>query len=220
VVLGRTTFAMNEAVIIGVDESGTGAWAGPFTLAAAAAYKHDAKYMKELGIGDSKALTDKRRRALVLVIADVVLAAVVEAAQPEETRYPGMKPAWRRALVASVERVTKVLPDHIQDVQVIIDGNRDEKTRAALRKLGIINVRFQKKADRTVPAVGAASILAKTARNDMMLELHRSYPEYGWEQNYGYGTKKHREAIKEHGVSVQHRCIKPLADMPKRSDAR
>ncbi len=173
-----------------------------------------------MGVGDSKKLSDKRRRELIAPISDVVLAAVCKAVPPEDTFDPGQKPSWRSAVVACALGVVRVLPAHDHDIRIVIDGNRDEKTRLRLRAgTGIHKVRFQKGADDSVYTVSAASIIAKTIRNDLMLELHEEYPEYGWNTNYGYGSsKKHKKAIEEFGISRHHRCIKSLADVPIRSD--
>ncbi len=75
-----------------------------------------------------------------------------------------------------------------------------------------------KKADLKNAIVGAASIIAKTTRNDMMIELHREYPEYGWKTNYGYGVKGHYAAIRKYGRSKHHRFIKTIMHIRKRDD--
>lgn len=199
-------------IVIGVDESGTGAWAGSFTVCAVAMYVSDDKLLREHGVDDSKKISDKKRRRLVSDISDVVLCAHTELVGAEKTFNPGMKMAWRLAVSACTTAVVGLLPALIQrsKIRIIIDGNADKRTRADVQRTTGCIVRFRKQADSIYPVVGAASIIAKTVRNDHMIELHKEYPVYGWKQNYGYGTKRHRTAIEQHGVTEYHRRIKPL----------
>jgi ribonuclease HII len=207
-------------VLIGIDESGTGALAGPFTVCGVLAYEKDADLLREVGANDSKALSDKARRKAFPLVVDVILGAWCEVVPAAATFNPGQKPAWRIAATACVRKLVQLLPDDPSEVRVIVDGNADERLRRAIKDIPQIDVvRFRKKADAIYPAVGAASIIAKTIRNNKMIALHRRYPEYGWDRNYGYfGGKRgvHLRAIQRHGVSPEHRFIKTLVGMKKR----
>lgn len=199
---------MPSEYIIGVDESGTGSWAGPFTVAALAMRRGHAIS----GVTDSKALSDTKRRALLFEIAVHSVFGAVDFGTVEDVDSLGLKEAWRRAIVDSVAAVV----DEVGPQDIIIDGLGHcwPKLRQAARGARIT---FEKKADLKYPAVSAASIVAKTVRNDEMLRLHSLYPEYGWSTNYGYGVPGHRAAIDAHGVSVHHRAIKPLQHVHRRN---
>ena len=207
-------------VQIGIDESGTGAWAGPFTLCGVLAYEKDLKILKKAGADDSKKLSAARREALLGPLLDVALAAWCEKVPPEKTFDPGQKASWRTAAVACVERLIPLLPPDIDEIRVVVDGNADERLRRRLKGVSplIKGVQFRKQADAHIATVGAASIIAKTVRSRCMKELHKIYPEYGWDKNDGYGTPQHREAVEKHGVTEAHRFIKALDGMKKRKD--
>jgi ribonuclease HII len=198
-------------VVVGVDESGTGAWAGSYTVCALAAYDADSKLLKEAGGRDSKSMTDIRRRGSIAAISQIALfAKTVEVTVKEIDE--GKKDAWRSAIVRSVSHVLECLLDHgiaLTSVEVVIDGLPDPATQKRIsRELGISSIKFLTSAEDQVPAVGAASVLAKTVRNNIMAALHESYPVYRWIDNKGYGTKQHAEAIEKYGRSPQHRDVK------------
>jgi ribonuclease HII len=156
--------------------------------------------LRGAGVTDSKQLTDTRRRELLELImneAAYVRVSTVTPARIAETA--GTKIAWADAVNATL---TEAPAD---THKIIIDG---------LRVAGVTapKVQFLPKADATVVAVGAASIVAKTVRNDAMLELAQRYPEYGWEQNYGYASELHRKQLRLLGRSVHHRLnYEPVA---------
>jgi ribonuclease HII len=199
-----------ERVIIGVDESGTGAWAGPYSVTALAAYEHDSDLLRRAGGRDSKRMTDIRRRAAIVTIADVALFASTKLVQVAEIDAR-KKDAWRRAIFATVrEVVEEVCSRGIAEasIEVVIDGLPDPTVRTKITKELWTAVRFLTSAEDQVPAVGAASVIAKTERNDAMKALHEKYPRYGWNKNYGYGTEQHLQAIKQYGRSPEHRDLK------------
>ncbi len=198
-------------MIIGVDESGTGAWAGPYTVTALAAYVHESDLLRKAGGTDSKKMTDINRRAAINAISEIALFAhtsFVSVAVLDLHK----KTAWRNAVVASVTHVAACLQGRgipMTSVSVVIDGLCDWRTeRRITDELKITQVRFLTGAEDQVPAVGAASVFAKTERNDAMRELHETYPVYGWGKNFGYGTQEHKEAILRYGRSPEHRDIK------------
>lgn len=172
----------------GCDEAGRGCLAGSVFAAAVilpAGYDNTA-------LNDSKKLTERRRYELrEQIMADAEAWAVGEVTPEEIDRINILKAsflAMHRAL-----DLLKVRPE-----AVIVDGNRF----VPYRDLPYTTV---VKGDGKYQAIAAASILAKTFRDDYMKSLHREYPCYGWDGNKGYPTAEHRRAIREHGVSPYHR---------------
>lgn len=172
----------------GCDEAGRGCLAGSVFAAAVilpAGYDNAA-------LNDSKKLTERRRYELrEQIMADAEAWAVGEVTPEEIDRINILKAsflAMHRAL-----DLLKVRPE-----AVIVDGNRF----VPYRDLPYTTV---VKGDGKYQAIAAASILAKTFRDDYMKSLHREYPCYGWDSNKGYPTAEHRRAIREHGVSPYHR---------------
>lgn len=172
----------------GCDEAGRGCLAGSVFAAAVilpAGYDNAA-------LNDSKKLTERRRYELrEQIMADAEAWAVGEVTPEEIDRINILKAsflAMHRAL-----DLLKVRPE-----AVIVDGNRF----VPYRDLPYTTV---VKGDGKYQAIAAASILAKTFRDDYMKSLHREYPCYGWDCNKGYPTAEHRRAIREHGVSPYHR---------------
>lgn len=192
-------------LVVGVDESGTGAWAGPFHVGAVAV--DPLPFNQAIGryLKDSKKLSDtKRRKAVPLIKEHAVAFSVVEV--PVWEIDLGPLTAWRGAISKALAEVRKQVG---AEFTLLIDGLPDAKLIDLLR---IANppVRFEVDGDNRFPAVMAAAILAKTARNDAMVALASEFPEYGWERNCGYGTPEHIRACKEHGVTKHHRRIRNL----------
>lgn len=201
-------------ITIGVDESGTGAWAGPFHVAACAVRDDD---LKGIGLNDSKALSDKKRRALVPEILRRSVVHVVEVGVDAINRGQGA--AWSTAvcdaifvvmgLVLERQHDTGYYSDSILDrgsFKVIIDGPPRAQVVDYL-ELAKLRAIWEPRADSKYESVMAASIVAKTRRNDAMLALHALYPDYGWDRNAGYGTEAHISAIKYIGVTTHHRKL-------------
>lgn len=172
----------------GCDEAGRGCLAGSVYAAAVilpADYDNSA-------LNDSKKLTEHQRYALrEQIMADAEAWAVGEVT-PEEIDKINILKASFLAMHRALDQL-KVRPEAI-----IVDGNRF----VPYHDLPYITV---VKGDGKYQAIAAASILAKTFRDDYMKELDREYPCYGWAGNKGYPTAKHRQAIREHGVSPYHR---------------
>jgi len=172
----------------GCDEAGRGCLAGSvFAAAVILPVGYD-----NAALNDSKKLTERRRYDLrEQIMADAEAWAVGEVTPEEIDRINILKAsflAMHRAL-----DLLKVRPE-----AVIVDGNRF----VPYRDLPYTTV---VKGDGKYQAIAAASILAKTFRDDYMKSLHREYPCYGWDGNKGYPTAEHRRAIREHGVSPYHR---------------
>lgn len=172
----------------GCDEAGRGCLAGS-VYAAAVILPSD--YQNEL-LNDSKKLTAKKRYALREEIERDAIAWAVGIVTPEEIDKINILNASFLAMHRALDQL-KVRPE-----AVIVDGNRF-KPYQDLPSTTIV------KGDGKYLSIAAASILAKTYRDDYMLSLAEEYPQYDWQSNMGYPTKKHRQAILEYGITPYHR---------------
>ena len=178
----------------GCDEAGRGCLAG--SVYAAAVILPEG-YQNEL-LNDSKQLSEKKRYQLREIIERDAVAWAVGIVTPEEIDKINILNASILAMHRALDQL-KVRPEAI-----IVDGNRfkpykDPSDGKALPSTTIV------KGDGKYLAIAAASILAKTYRDDYMNELTKEYPQYDWLSNKGYPTKKHREAIKQFGITPYHR---------------
>ena len=174
-------------LVCGVDEAGRGPLAGP--VFAAAVILDAARPIA--GIDDSKKLAAGRREALAIEIRAHALAWAVASASVEEIDALNILQASLLAMRRAVEKLT-VTPQ-----QVLVDGLHCPKVSMPARAVV--------RGDATVMAIAAASILAKVARDEVMLALHRDLPQYGFDRHKGYPTRAHLNALHAHGVSIVHR---------------
>ena len=172
----------------GCDEAGRGCLAGS-VYAAAVILPSD--YQNEL-LNDSKKLTAKKRYTLREVIERDAIAWAVGIVTPEEIDKINILNASFLAMHRALDQLS------VRPEAVIVDGNRF-KPYQDLPSTTIV------KGDGKYLSIAAASILAKTYRDDYMLSLAEEYPQYDWQSNMGYPTKKHRQAIREHGITPYHR---------------
>ena len=180
-------------MICGVDEAGRGPLAGP--VSAAAVILDPARPIE--GLADSKKLSEKQRDRLAPLIRERALAWAVAYAEVEEIDRLNILQATLLAMRRAVEALS------IRPQQVLVDGLYCPQT--GIPSQAIV------KGDSKVAAISAASILAKTARDELMLALHGCYPQYGFDAHKGYPTAAHLAALREHGVSAVHRkTFKPV----------
>lgn len=172
----------------GCDEAGRGCLAGP-VFAAAVILPDD--FQCE-GLNDSKQLTEKERAELRVIIEENALCYAVETCSPAEIDEINILWASVRAMHKALEKLS-VTPEHI-----LVDGNR-------FRPFANIPHTCVVKGDAKYRSIAAASILAKTYRDEYMQKLHKTYPAYDWCRNKGYPTKTHREAIVQYGITPYHR---------------
>ncbi len=172
----------------GCDEAGRGCLAG--SVYAAAVILPEDYHNEELN--DSKQLTDKRRKQLRKIIEHDAVAWAVGIVTPEEIDKINILNASILAMHRALDQL-RVRPE-----AVIVDGNRF-KPYQDLPYTTIV------KGDGKYLSIAAASILAKTYRDDYMDRLAEEYPQYDWLSNKGYPTKKHREAIRQYGITPYHR---------------
>ena len=172
----------------GCDEAGRGCLAGS-VFAAAVIFPPDYSNSE---LNDSKQLTARKRYALRDIICRDALAWAVASVEPEEIDRINILNASILAMHRALDRLT------LRPGYVIVDGNR-------FKPYGDVPHTTIVKGDGKYLSIAAASILAKTCRDDYMLRLHEQYPWYGWDRNAGYPTKLHREGILSHGLTPYHR---------------
>ena len=181
-------FSNKETIECGCDEAGRGCLAGP-VVAAAVILPQDFSHPL---LNDSKKLSDKQRRLLRPIIEQNALSYCVGFVSNQEIDKINILQASFLAMNRAVEGL-KQKPELL-----LIDGNRfNNKTDIAFECIV--------KGDSLYQSIAAASILAKTYRDDYMLNLHKEFPKYHWDKNMGYPTKQHRQAIIENGISPFHR---------------
>lgn len=184
-----------KTIEAGCDEAGRGCLAGP-VFAAAVILPSD--FQNEL-LNDSKKLTKKQRYFLRPIIEKEAIAWAVEAVSNEEIDKVNILNASFLAMNRAVKKL-KIVPEHL-----LIDGNR-------FRPQTEIPFTCMIKGDGRFFSIAAASVLAKTYRDDFMVEINKEFPNYDWDKNKGYPTKKHRQGIKKHGVTKYHRMTFRLLD--------
>lgn len=180
-------FDQGYSLLCGVDEAGRGPLAGPVCAAAVILPKH----LQIPGLGDSKKLTDKKRRELFPVIQQQAIAYGIGFASEQEIDEINILQATFLAMRRALDQLS-VRPD-----LALIDGNRETDFG--------LPVRTVVKGDSLSANIAAASILAKVSRDDVMLKLAQDYPQYGFDIHKGYGTKAHYQALRDFGPCSIHR---------------
>ena len=188
---------MNHLMLVcGVDEAGRGPLAGPVY---AAAVILDAR-RPITGLADSKKLSEKKRNRLADEIRTNALAWSVAAASAGEIDEYNILRASLLAMKRAIEALT------LRPHEVLVDGLYCPETGIPSRAIV--------KGDSSVEAISAASILAKTARDTAMLQMHDIYPQYGFDVHKGYPTAAHLAALKLHGISPEHRkSFRPVREL-------
>ena len=172
----------------GCDEAGRGCLAGP-VVAAAVLLPDD--FTSEL-LNDSKQLSEKQRDKLRVLIEREAVEWAVAIVSPQEIDQLNILNASILAMHRAVDALT------IRPELLLIDGNRFKPYPGILHQTIV-------KGDSIYLSIAAASVLAKTHRDELMLQLDRDYPQYDWKRNKAYPTKAHKEAIRNHGTTPHHR---------------
>lgn len=172
----------------GCDEAGRGCLAGPVF---AAAVILPPRFSHPL-LNDSKQLTEEERNILRPIIEQKAVAWAVGVCTHEEVDEINILQASFRAMHKAIDSLTT------RPELLLIDGNRFAAYFGIMHQCVV-------QGDATYMSIAAASILAKTHRDEYMLKLHNEYPHYGWDTNKGYGTIHHRKKLQEHGLSPYHR---------------
>ncbi len=184
----------SPGLLAGVDEAGRGPLAGP--VVAAAVILDELQPIK--GLADSKALSPLKRDRLYDEIRARALCCSIAEASVEEIDRLNILQATLLAMKRAVEGL------RLKPSKVLVDGNR-------LPTLDVLAEAIVK-GDARVPAISAASILAKVHRDRWCAEFHQQYPQYGFAGHKGYGTAEHLAALREHGACPQHRkSFSPVA---------
>jgi len=190
-ILLKSSLNEDHSIIeVGVDEAGRGALAGPVTVAACimpAGFQHEL-------IKDSKILNEGQRAEARQLVLDNALAYHVEHIPVEQIESTNIL----KATLGGMEKCLREVQKKVSFDFVIVDGDQFH---------GFDGVPFQTVVggDNLYVPIAAASILAKTSRDNLMKELSKDYMEYGWGSNKGYGTAQHRKAIQEGGATEHHR---------------
>ena len=181
-------FYQEKLTEAGCDEAGRGCLAGP-VFAAAVILPRDFSHPL---LNDSKQVSEKNRNALRIIIEKEAIAYAVASIDNNEIDRINILKASFKAMHASLDQLTA------KPRLLLIDGNRFPRYKKIPHRCII-------KGDAIYSSIAAASILAKTYRDEYMLTLHDQFPHYGWINNKGYGTAEHRKAIEEFGQCKYHR---------------
>ena len=181
-------FYQNKLIEAGCDEAGRGCYAGP-VYAAAVTLPTD--FFHPL-LNDSKQLSAKQRDLLRPIIEKEAIAYAIATVSNEEIDQINILKASFKAMHLAIDNL-KAVPQLL-----LIDGNRFIPYKKIPHQCFV-------KGDGRFASIAAASILAKTYRDEYMLQLHNEFPHYGWKNNKGYGTAIHRDAIATHGLCKHHR---------------
>ncbi|MBN1251962.1 MAG: ribonuclease HII [Bacteroidales bacterium] len=188
-------FFLENKIEAGCDEAGRGCLAGP-VFAAAVILPQDFNNQE---ITDSKKISEKKRDELKIIIEKEALAWSIAMIDNNEIDKINILNASIKAMHIAISNL-KIKPEHL-----IIDGNRFHKYDS-IQHTCIV------KGDSKYLSIAAASILAKTHRDEYMLKIDEEFPEYNWKKNKAYPTKEHRLAIKKFGVTKYHRLSYKLLD--------
>ena len=178
----------SKLIIAGCDEAGRGCLAGPVVAAAVILPKD----FKNKVLKDSKVLSEKERELLRSIIEKEALSWAIGIAEPKEIDKINILNASFLAMHRAINRL------NAKSELLLIDGNRFNPYTNIPHKCII-------KGDGKYLSIAAASVLAKTYRDDIMKKLDLGSPEYKWKKNKGYPTKEHRKAITEYGATIHHR---------------
>lgn len=193
----ETKLWQKDFSIIGIDEVGRGAFAGPVTVGGVVfnpkLNNTDREYILSFGINDSKKLSSKKREFLSTLIYENAIFYNLIFIDVATINKIGIG----KATFLGMRKVVKNLSQKISNPYVLVDAFTIPDV--ALPQKGIIH------GDSLSISIAAASIIAKTKRDSLMQDLSKDFEKYGWEDNKGYGTLKHRQAISEFGLTKHHR---------------
>lgn len=208
-------------VIIGVDEVGCGALAGPLVVAAAAftvnaeivtATYRGVRGDKQLMVGDSKSINENHREVLARAVEERALATCIIERASKEIDARLLSTVFPETIGLVIARVLEELHhkgvgDKPDDFLVMIDGDIMLPPNLPCPYKKVVD------GDKKIWQIGAASIIAKVRRDGVMLKLHEKYPLYGFDKSKGYPTPAHKKLLKEHGPSAVHRrTFRPVAE--------
>lgn len=197
-------------LVIACDEVGRGALAGPIAVGAALVDPALSRRRIPEGLRDSKLIPEARRAAVAARAAAWVPASAIGWATSAEIDAVGIMRALGIAAVRAVDGL-RAQGVEVDDAIVILDGNHDYISPVSRIGRGVLPII---KADRDCASAAAASVVAKVARDELMVGLHDEAPAYRWVANKGYASAEHRAAIVEHGLTPHHRASWSIAGAP------
>lgn len=198
---GESCYYGYVMLTIGIDEVGRGCWAGPL-VAGAVLLECDIS-----GLADSKKLTARRRLQLDAAIRQNAQGFGLGWVNPEEIDQLGLTKSVALAMQRAYDDLKSSVELRGKKAEVIIDGNINYLSHER-------NSWCLIKADATIPAVSAASIIAKVARDKYMQDMAVKYPSYGFDRHVGYGTTAHNKALTSFGVTdIHRRSFRPIKDI-------
>lgn len=190
--------------VIGIDEVGRGAFAGPLVVGAVVFLKVENE-IEKVGINDSKLLKPQKRTCLAKIINENCLCSHVVTIPVSTINKVGIgkttQIGFRKVVTSIMYKVSSIKYENEAKFFVLIDGFHVRY----LRGFGLKNQRAIIKGDQKSISIASASIIAKVHRDKIMKNLSKKYPQYGFGRNKGYGTKFHRDAIKNFGICRIHR---------------
>jgi ribonuclease HII len=195
-----------DYLVIGVDEVGRGALAGPVGVGAVCLkplHPDKCKELECLGINDSKKLTKKQREFYNTCLPHHILASAVTFSEVDVINKEGIVKAVNKAIRVAVSQIQEQLKHHKKPFYLLLDAFE-------VKRVVGIGLRHQKaiiRGDSTSISIASAAILAKVKRDAVMDEIGRQFPHYHWQDNKGYGTADHLKAIKKNGVHDLHRKL-------------
>lgn len=191
-------FARGVPLVIGLDEVGRGAIAGPVAVGAHAVLAGTAEFPE--GLRDSKLLSEKKREAIAPLVTTWGLGSVGFASAEEIDEHGITAMLGEAARRALLDLHAQGIP--VDSALIILDGAHDWLSPVLRAPLNIVT---RVGADRACASVAAASVRAKVERDRVMREAHDAHPNYGWASNKGYGSAAHYAGIHEHGLTELHR---------------
>lgn len=196
--------------ILGIDEVGRGAWAGPLFASVVVVEASKIDFLKEIGVQDSKKLSPSKRLDLYQKIVSRADFYAIELITSDEIDRRGVGEANILIFQKLIEKVPQVFFN--TNYQVLIDGNHRNFSLVYSTTLDsgqikriVLKHTCIKKGDALNPCISAASILAKVERDEYMIKLASQIPFYGFEKNKGYGTRDHKSSLNKFGICSEHR---------------
>ncbi len=183
---------MKSKKFAGIDEVGRGSLFGPVFAGAVILNKSTEIFLTMHGLKDSKKLSAKKRKFLSPLIKENAISWSIGESSSSEIDSRGIRKATEKAMIRAIDQLI-IKPDIL-----LIDGNLPLRLWSGEQKLFI-------KGEDIFPSIAAASVLAKVARDELIIQLAKKYPFYGLEKNKGYGTELHRKKLKELGPTNLHR---------------
>jgi ribonuclease HII len=186
--------------VIGCDEVGRGPLAGPVVTGLVVWYPSITQWPE--GLYDSKLLTEARRPALATAVQKTFVHHATGEASAAEVDHNGISSALGTAVVRGLHKLA-ARGVAIGSSILLLDGSVDYVTKHLPHPLRVVT---REKADRDCVSVAAASVIAKVYRDNVMVSLASQYPEYGFERHKGYGSAAHKDALRTHGLTPEHRA--------------